>query len=136
MWDLASGEVVDTYGAQRGLAGANSDLVIDRRGLALFTSGDGTVTAWDPEGARRVGRVFPMPDDSKACPDQECLAVADPHSAVQALSFGDGRTGLRDPRSGRFVGILPARETRTVLALPGRSSPAAGGWQPVAATGP
>ena len=87
VWDVASGEVVDTYGAEKGLSGANSDLVIDRRGLALFTSGDGTVTAWDPEGARRVGREFPMTDDSKACPDQVCMVVADPHSPVQAVSL-------------------------------------------------
>jgi WD40 repeat protein len=116
VWDIAGGEVVDTYGAQKGLAAANSDLAIDYRGLALFTAGDGTVTAWDPEGARRVGRVFPTSNESLACLHFIC-AVADAHSSVMAASFGDGRTALRDLRSGRFVDILPARDG-TLPAVP------------------
>jgi hypothetical protein len=75
-----------------------------------------------------------MTDNSKACPYRDCMIVADPHSSVQALSFGDGRTALRDPRSGRFVGFLPARDG-TLLALPA-FPPAAAGWRPAAATGP
>jgi WD40 repeat protein len=107
VWDIASGEVVDTYG---GTGPVNSDLVIDRRGLALFTAGDGTVTAWDPAGARRVGREFPTTDDTMRCPGNLICAVGDAHSPVMAVSLGDGRTALRDPRSGRFVDILPARD--------------------------
>src|SRR3954454_4456547 len=41
------GEVVDIYRAHGGEP-ANTDLAIDGAGLALFSSGDRTVTAWDP----------------------------------------------------------------------------------------
>ena len=135
VWDVASGEVVDTYGGAGGTGGANSDLVIDRRGLAFFTSGDGTVTVWDPEGARRVGREFPTTDDSMACPDAGLLRSPTRTVRSMAASLGDGRTALRDPRSGRFVDILPARDGTVARACP-RSSPAAAGWRPAAATGP
>src|SRR4051812_41421254 len=57
------GEVVDIYRAHGG-APANTDLAIDGAGLALLSSGDGTVTSWDPEGARRLGREVRRPATS------------------------------------------------------------------------
>jgi WD40 repeat protein len=112
VWDIASGEVVETYQG----AGPNSDLVIGRRGLVLFTAGDGTITAWDAVGARRLGRVYPTPEKLLACPAMVCW-VPDVRSPVMAASLVDGRTGLVDPRTHRFQAILPARDGRSP-ALP------------------
>ena len=68
VWDVASGEIVESYRDGERLDGSGSDIVIDRRGLALFTTGDGTITAWDPDGARRVGRVYPVRHRSAGVP--------------------------------------------------------------------
>ncbi|WP_028066713.1 nSTAND1 domain-containing NTPase [Solirubrobacter soli] len=127
IWDIASGEVVDTYGAQGGAAGGNTDTVIDRRGLAFFTSGEGSLTVWDPEGTRRVGRS--SPNDASRCSSDVCW-VTDAHSPVMAAGRLDGTTGLRDPRSGRVVAVLPARDgtpPAQPVFLPGGRRLATGG---------
>ena len=69
VWDVASGEIVESYRNLERMDAASSDIVIDRRGLAIFTSGDGSISAWDPDGARRVGRVFPRPPGATSAPD-------------------------------------------------------------------
>ena len=91
-------------------SGSGTDIAIDRRGLAIFTTGDGTITAWDPEGARRVGRVFPYAKERPECLGWTC-SVTDRNSTGDADVDGR-RDGWRCSisRTKRSLHVLPARD--------------------------
>jgi len=129
VWDVASGAIVESYRDDEHLDRASSGIAIDRRGLAIFTMGDGIITAWDPDGDRRVGRVFRWGEHTPGCFGMVC-SVRDPNSALMPTSLSDGRVALLDVRSNQVSHILPARDGPHAEALafvPGGRRLATGG---------
>ncbi len=108
VWDVASGEIIESYRNLERMDAASSDVAIDRRGLAIFTSGDGSISAWDPDGARRVGRVAARPPGGYECAGWTCTTI-DPHGEVAAVTAGDGRVWLADSRTMKITHTLPGR---------------------------
>ncbi len=109
IWDVESGKIVESYREGERLDGSGSDVAIDRRGLVIFTTGDGTITAWDPEGARRVAPVFAYGSHGPGCLGYLCAAT-DPGSAVMPTILADGRVALLDLRTKRPTHVFPARD--------------------------
>jgi WD40 repeat protein len=117
VWDVAADEIVETYGT--GLGSPWGGVVLDRRGLALDSRFDGTMTVWDPEAARRAGRRFYW--DSalsgvRTCNSNPCFVVA-PRGDVMASSRGDGTVTLVDLRARRRIADLPARDGTIAEAM-------------------
>jgi WD40 repeat protein/class 3 adenylate cyclase/tRNA A-37 threonylcarbamoyl transferase component Bud32 len=128
VWDVASGRIVERFRDEQSNA-ASEDVVIDRRGLALVTPGDGGVSAWDPDGTHRLGRVFRWGSDEKTCMGSPCTVV-DSSGALMATSLGDGTVAVVDLRSKRPVSTLPARDgavAEGLAFLPGGRQLATGG---------
>ena len=113
LWDVATGDIVETYGTIGGpLQGS---VVLDHRGLALDSRFDGTMTVWDPEGTRRVGRRFSFASTGGSC-TLPCYVVA-PRGDVMASSRGDGTVTLVDLRTRRRIADLPARDGTSAEAM-------------------
>ena len=113
VWDVAAEDIVETYGTK--LGPAPGGVVLDHRGLALDSRFDGTMTVWDPEATRRVGRRFSWPGDG-ACRANPCYVVA-PRGDVMAASRGDGTVTLVDLRTRRRIADLPARDGTSAEAM-------------------
>ena len=113
VWDVAAKDIVETYGTK--LAPAPGGVVLDHRGLALDSRFDGTMTVWDPEATRRVGRRFSWPGHG-ACRANPCYVVA-PRGDVMAASRGDGTVTLVDLRTRRRIADLPARDGTSAEAM-------------------
>jgi WD40 repeat protein len=114
VWDVAADEIVETYGSN--LGPPPGGVVLDHRGLALDSRFDGTMTVWDPEGTRRVGRRFSWETGLSGCFGNPCFVVA-PQGDVMASSRGDGTVTLIDLRTGRRIADLPARDGKTAEAM-------------------
>ena len=113
VWDVGTGDIVETYGTIFGpLQGS---VVVDHRGLALDSKFDGTMTVWDPEGARRVGRRFFF-SPVGGCLSLPCFVVAPPGD-VMATTRGDGTVTLIDLRARRRIADLPARDGTSAEAM-------------------
>jgi WD40 repeat protein/class 3 adenylate cyclase/tRNA A-37 threonylcarbamoyl transferase component Bud32 len=113
VWDVAAKDIVETYGTK--LSPAPGGVVLDHRGLALDSRFDGTMTVWDPEATRRVGRRFSWPGRG-ACRANPCYVV-DPRGDVMAASRGDGTVTLVDLRTRRRIADLPARDGTSAEAM-------------------
>jgi WD40 repeat protein len=113
VWDVAAKDIVETYGTRLGPPPAG--VVVDRRGLALDSRIDGTMTVWDPGATRRVGRRFSFARDG-ACFGNPCYVVA-PQGDVMASSRGDGTVTLVDLRARRRIANLPARDGTSAEAM-------------------
>jgi WD40 repeat protein len=107
VWDVRTGSIVETFDAPRG--GVQHGVVLDPKGRALLGSGVGTVSLWDPDGGRRLGRRFSWASTDNGCTSYPC-AVIDPRGELIAASQGDGTTALVDQRTKRLVRTLPARD--------------------------
>jgi WD40 repeat protein len=114
VWDVASGDIVETYAAPIGLI--EGGVVLDHRGLALDSRFDGTMTVWDTEGTRRVGRRFSFASAGLGCLGKPCFVVA-PRGDVMASSRGDGTVTLVDLRARRRIADLPARDGTSAEAM-------------------
>jgi WD40 repeat protein len=114
VWDVASGSILETYGGRRGasLAGA----VLDRGGLVLDGRNDGSVSAWDTDGARRLGHRFRWITGRYGCFGNPC-SVVDPRGALMATSLGDGTVALIDLHSKRRIARLPAENGKQAEGL-------------------
>jgi WD40 repeat protein len=107
VWDVASGAIVESYGGP--VFGPKPGAVVDRRGLVLAGSGDGSVGVWDAEGARRLGHRFGWSTRENGCPANPC-AVLNRQGTVMATSTGDGTVALVDMRTLRSLRPLPAHD--------------------------
>jgi class 3 adenylate cyclase/WD40 repeat protein len=128
VWDVASGAIVERFRDEQTNA-ASGGVVVDHRGLVLVTPGDGGVSAWDPDGARRVGRVFRWGSKEKSCNANPCTVV-DSAGTLMATSLGDGTVAVVDLRTKRLVETLPARDgaiAEGLAFLPGGRRLATGG---------
>jgi WD40 repeat protein len=114
VWDVEADEIVETYGTKLGPPTAG--VVLDRRGLALDSRYDGTVTVWDPEATQRIGRRFYWDSGTRGCFGNPCAVLA-PRGDVMAASRGDGTVTLVDLRSRRRIADLPARDGTLAEAM-------------------
>src|SRR5215207_7926459 len=114
VWDVAADEIVESYGTK--LGPPPGGVVVDHRGLALDSRFDGTMTVWDPEASRRAGRRFSWETGDSGCAANPCFVVA-PGGDVMASSRGDGTVALIDLRTGRRIGVLPARDGKSAEAM-------------------
>src|SRR5207248_7541214 len=106
VWDAASGSISYTIAAPVGAIGTAA---VDPAGRTLLVgSRDGSVTAYDLSGARRLGRAFQW-----NTPDQSCLAapcfVVNRQSSLMAADQADGSVALIDLHTLRVDATLPAR---------------------------
>ena len=113
VWEVDSGSVLETYGTRRGTGGAAA---VDHRGMVLDGRTDGSISVWDPDGARRLGRRFRWTTAQKSCFANPCTVI-DPRGAVMATSLGDGTVALVDLRSKRLIAVLPAVNGKSAEAL-------------------
>jgi WD40 repeat protein len=114
VWDTASGSISYTIAAPVGAIGTAA---VDPAGRTLLVgSRDGSVSAFDLSGARRLGRAFQW-----NAPDQSCLAapclVANRQSSLMATDQADGSVALIDLYTLRLTATLPARNGPYAPAL-------------------
>ncbi|HSD79771.1 MAG TPA: PQQ-binding-like beta-propeller repeat protein, partial [Solirubrobacteraceae bacterium] len=127
VWDITSGAIVERFPDEQTEAASGGIAV--SRGLVLVTPGDGGVSAWDTDGAQRVGRAFRWTLPQHVCRSNPCTVVDD-RGALMATSLGDGRVAVVDLNSKQRVARLPARDGESAEALaflPGGRRLATGG---------
>ena len=104
VWDVASGKIVASYVAQ---AGPESLSVLEPdTDILISAQQDGSVTAFDLSGTRRLGRVFSW--NSRGQPSSS-LAV-NRQSSLMAVGEDDGTVAMVDLRTLRPARTLPARD--------------------------
>ena len=123
VWDVASGKIIANYAAQ---AGIESLAVLERNtDILISAQQDGSVTAFDLSGARRLGRAFSWNSHGTT---SSTLAV-NHQSSLMAVGQVDGTTAIIDLRTLRLVRTLPARDgpAPAVWFMPGGRTLATGG---------
>jgi class 3 adenylate cyclase/WD40 repeat protein len=111
VWDVALGSVSAHFGTQ-----GHTGMVLDPRGTALTAERDGSVTAWDVDGARRLGRTLRWNTPDTGCSAGACTVV-NRQGTVVATAQADGTVALIDPRSMRLQATLPARNGPAAVGL-------------------
>jgi WD40 repeat protein len=106
VWDTASGSLSYTIAAPVGAIGTAA--VDPAVRTLLVGSRDGSVTAFDLSGSRRLGRAFQWGPPSQSCPAAPCFVV-NRQSDLMATDQGDGSVALIDLRTLRLAAILSAR---------------------------
>ena len=114
VWDVASKDIAETYGT---IVGALPGSVpLDHRGFAFVSRSDGTMTVWDTEATRRVGRRFFFASGVSSCLALPCFVIA-PRGDAMASSRGDGTVTLVDLRTRRRIADLRARDGTPAEAM-------------------
>jgi WD40 repeat protein len=106
VWDTASGSISYTIAAPVGAVGTAA--VDPAVRTLLVGSRDGSVTAFDLSGSRRLGRAFQWGPPSQSCLAAPCFVV-NRQSDLMATDQGDGSVALINLRTLRLAAILPAR---------------------------
>jgi WD40 repeat protein len=106
VWDTASGSISYTIAAPVGAVGTAA--VDPAVRTLLVGSRDGSVTAFDLSGSRRLGRAFQWGPPSQSCLAAPCFVV-NRQSDLMATDQGDGSVALIDLRTLRLAAMLPAR---------------------------
>jgi WD40 repeat protein/class 3 adenylate cyclase/tRNA A-37 threonylcarbamoyl transferase component Bud32 len=107
VWNAASGVIAETY---VGPPQRRSLMAIDPRTGTVISSGqDGSITAFDLSGTRRLVRFFSWNTPQMSCPNSPC-AVVNRQSRLMASDQGNGTVALVDLRTLRRVRTLPARD--------------------------
>ncbi|HEY4830210.1 MAG TPA: PQQ-binding-like beta-propeller repeat protein, partial [Solirubrobacteraceae bacterium] len=114
VWDVASGKIAESYVAQ---AGPRSLSVLEPHSDVLISGQqDGSLTAFDVSGARRLGRAFSWNTPEQACGYTPCMAI-NRQSSLMATDQADGTVAVVDLRTLRLVRTLPARDGPTAAAI-------------------
>jgi WD40 repeat protein/class 3 adenylate cyclase/energy-coupling factor transporter ATP-binding protein EcfA2 len=114
VWDVASGKIAESYVAQ---AGPRSLSVLEPHSDVLISGQqDGSLTAFDLSGARRLGRAFSWNTPEQGCNYTPCMAV-NQQSSLMATDQADGTVAVADLRTLRLVRTLPARDGSTAAAI-------------------
>src|ERR1700733_15042788 len=114
VWDVASGKIAESYVAQ---AGPRSLSVLEPHSDVLISGQqDGSLTAFDVSGARRLGRAFSWNTPEQACGYTPCMAI-NRQSSVMATDQAGGTVAVVDLRTLRLVRTLPARDGSTAAAI-------------------
>jgi WD40 repeat protein len=113
VWSVASGKIVETYMAQ---AGAHSLSAIDpNTDMLISGQQDGSLTAFDLSGTRRLGRAFRWNTPEQSCPASPCMAI-NQQSSLMATDQADGTIAVVDLRTLRWR-TLPARDGSIAAAI-------------------
>jgi len=114
LWDLATGKILESYVAG---AGPRSLSTLDPTNDTLISGQqDGSITAFDLAGERRLGRAFTWNTPDLACAYSPCMAV-NRQSQLMATTQFDGTVAIVDLRTLRLTRTLPARDGTTVAAI-------------------
>lgn len=114
VWSVTSGKIVESYVAQ---AGPRSLSVLEPHAdLLISGQQDGSLTAFDLSGARRLGLAFSWNTPTQACDELPCLVV-DKRSSLMATDQADGTIAVIDLRTHGLIRTLPARDGSTVAAI-------------------
>jgi WD40 repeat protein len=111
VWDARSGAITDTFAA-----GAGLNLALADGRTVVAGAQDGTITAWDVDGARRLGSTFRWRSPDAGCLTEPCIVI-DRRGTLMAESSGNGTVGLVDLRTERPAGTLPPKTGPLVDAL-------------------
>ena len=113
VWDVASGKIAESYVAQ---AGPHSLSVLERHTDVLISGQqDGSLTAFDLSGARRLGRTFSWNTPEQSCNESPCMAIN--QQSLMATDQADGTIAVVDLRTLGLVRTLPARDGSTAAAI-------------------
>jgi WD40 repeat protein len=82
----------------------------------LFGAQDGSVSAFDLSGARRLGRTFAWNVPNQSCGSPPCVAV-NRTSDIMATDQGDGTIAIVSLRTLRTLHTLPARDGSIANAI-------------------
>ena len=114
VWDVASGKITESYVAQ---AGPRSLSALDPDTDVLISGQqDGTLTAFDLSGTRRLGRAFSWNTAEQSCGYSPCMAI-NQQSSLMATDQADGTVAVVDLRTLHLVRTLPARDGSTAAAI-------------------
>jgi WD40 repeat protein/class 3 adenylate cyclase/tRNA A-37 threonylcarbamoyl transferase component Bud32 len=114
VWDPASGKIVQSFVAE---AGPRSLAALDPSGRTLIAGQqDGSITAFDLDGGRRLGRAFSWNVPDQGCGYSPCMAI-NGQSTLMASDQGDATVALVNLRTLRLVRTLPARDGSTSAAI-------------------
>ncbi|HYB30249.1 MAG TPA: protein kinase [Solirubrobacteraceae bacterium] len=114
VWDVASGKIILSPVAQ---AGAHSLSALDPDTEILISGQqDGSLTAFDLSGARRLGRTFSWNTPEQSCGNNPCMAV-NRQSSLMATDQADGTVAVVDLRTLRLVRTLPTRDGSGAAAI-------------------
>jgi WD40 repeat protein len=106
VWDTASGAISYTIAAPVGAVGTAA---VDPEGRTLLVgSRDGSVTAFDLSGSRRLGRAFHWDTPNQSCLAAPCFVV-NRQSNLMATDQADGSVALINLHTLRLAATLPAR---------------------------
>ena len=110
VWDVASGTIAESYVGQ---PGQRSVMVIDpSRTTVIVGSQDGSVTAFDLTGRRRLGQAFSWETPALSCSGDTpgpCDAVSR-HTALLADTRTDGSVAVVNLHTLRLVALLHDHE--------------------------
>ncbi|MBV9536902.1 MAG: WD40 repeat domain-containing protein [Solirubrobacterales bacterium] len=114
VWNTGSGVISQTIAAPVGAIGIAA---LDPAGRTLLIgSRDGSVTAFDLSGSRRLGRAFQWNTPNQSCITSPCFAV-DRLGDVMAVTQGDGSVATIDLHTLRRTATLPARNGPLATAI-------------------
>ncbi|MBV8941143.1 MAG: WD40 repeat domain-containing protein, partial [Solirubrobacterales bacterium] len=114
VWNTGSGVISQTIAAPVGAIGIAA---LDPAGRTLLIgSRDGSVTAFDLSGSRRLGRAFQWNTPNQSCVTSPCFAV-DRLGDVMAVTQGDGSVATIDLHTLRRTATLPARNGPLATAI-------------------
>jgi WD40 repeat protein len=105
VWDLASGEIVQSFAG-----GLNVAVTPD--GRTVLSEG----VAWDISGEQRLGRTFAWHAPDLGCATTPCFVIS-PDGRLMAEDLSDGTVALVELDTRRLVGTLPARSGTATDAL-------------------
>jgi class 3 adenylate cyclase/WD40 repeat protein/tRNA A-37 threonylcarbamoyl transferase component Bud32 len=110
IWDAASGSILESFVGQ---PGQRSVMAVNPGVTTAFVgSQDGSVTAFDLSGTRRLGQMFtwnPPPDGCAGESAGPCNAL-EPRSDLLADTQFNGAVAIVNIRTERLVKMLPARD--------------------------
>jgi WD40 repeat protein/class 3 adenylate cyclase/tRNA A-37 threonylcarbamoyl transferase component Bud32/energy-coupling factor transporter ATP-binding protein EcfA2 len=113
VWDLATGKIVESYSAGTGY---RTNATLDTTGDTLISGQqDGSITAFDLSGHRRLGREFSWPGIG-GCAGNPCMAFSR-QSDLMATDRADGTVAIVDLRTLAVVRTLPALDGATTAAI-------------------
>jgi WD40 repeat protein/class 3 adenylate cyclase len=107
VWNLASGDIVQTFEGER-----NLNLAVTPNGRTVLSEG----AAWDLSGMQSLSRTFRWRTPAEGCRTTPCFWI-DPQGSLMAQALANGTVALVDLRARRLVATLPARNGEEAEAL-------------------
>jgi WD40 repeat protein/class 3 adenylate cyclase len=107
VWNLASGDIVQTFEGER-----NLNLAVTPNGRTVLSEG----VAWDLSGMQSLSRTFRWRTPAEGCRTTPCFWI-DPQGSLMAQALANGTVALVNLRTRRLVATLPAKNGDEAEAL-------------------